>query len=162
MAMASVVCASREMEPKLIAPVENRFTILAAGSTSSSGTGSSAHLKSISPRMVIKCSFCWLMPSAKVRYSEARLPRTACCKLGHGVRRPGVILAPHPPGVIAASIQHAAIDQLVAIGIGMTPHAFFGNFPQAGAFDRARRCPVKYFSTNPNDSPTASNICAPQ
>ena len=38
-AIASVVCASREIEPKLIAPVANRFTIDAAGSTSSSGTG---------------------------------------------------------------------------------------------------------------------------
>ena len=39
MAMASVVCASREIEPKLMAPVEKRLTMLAAGSTSSSGTG---------------------------------------------------------------------------------------------------------------------------
>ena len=38
MAMASVVCASRLIEPKLIAPVEKRLTISAAGSTSSSGT----------------------------------------------------------------------------------------------------------------------------
>ncbi|SKV41848.1 Uncharacterised protein [Mycobacteroides abscessus subsp. abscessus] len=38
-AMASVSCASAEMEPKLIAPVEKRFTISLAGSTSSSGTG---------------------------------------------------------------------------------------------------------------------------
>ena len=40
MAMASVVCASRLIEPKLMAPVEKRLTISAAGSTSSSGTGS--------------------------------------------------------------------------------------------------------------------------
>ena len=39
MAMASVVCASRLIEPKLIAPVAKRLTISAAGSTSSSGTG---------------------------------------------------------------------------------------------------------------------------
>ena len=38
-AIASVVCASREIEPKLIAPVAKRLTISAAGSTSSSGTG---------------------------------------------------------------------------------------------------------------------------
>ena len=33
MAMASVVCASREILPKDMAPVANLFTILAAGST---------------------------------------------------------------------------------------------------------------------------------
>ena len=38
-AIASVVCASRLIEPKLIAPVAKRLTISAAGSTSSSGTG---------------------------------------------------------------------------------------------------------------------------
>ena len=39
MAMASVVCASRLIEPKLIAPVAKRLTMSAAGSTSSSGIG---------------------------------------------------------------------------------------------------------------------------
>jgi hypothetical protein len=34
-----VVCASRLIDPNDIAPVENRLTISAAGSTSSSGTG---------------------------------------------------------------------------------------------------------------------------
>ena len=38
-AIASVVCASREIEPKDIAPVEKRLTMFLAGSTSSSGTG---------------------------------------------------------------------------------------------------------------------------
>ena len=38
-AMAIVVCASREIEPKDMAPVEKRLTIDATGSTSSSGTG---------------------------------------------------------------------------------------------------------------------------
>ena len=39
MAMASVVWASREMEPNDIAPVAKRRTIFSAGSTSSIGTG---------------------------------------------------------------------------------------------------------------------------
>ena len=38
-ATASVVCASVEIEPSDIAPVEKRLTISAAGSTSSIGTG---------------------------------------------------------------------------------------------------------------------------
>ena len=44
MAMASVVCASRLIEPKDMAPVAKRLTISAAGSTSSSGTGCAAHV----------------------------------------------------------------------------------------------------------------------
>ena len=36
MAIASVSCASREIEPRLIAPVQKRLTISLAGSTSSS------------------------------------------------------------------------------------------------------------------------------
>ena len=45
-AIASVVCASRLIEPKLIAPVAKRLTISLAGSTSSSGTGLSAGFSS--------------------------------------------------------------------------------------------------------------------
>ncbi len=39
MAMASVSCASLEMEPNDMAPVAKRLTISLAGSTSSSGIG---------------------------------------------------------------------------------------------------------------------------
>src|SRR5215472_7108972 len=56
MAMASVVCASREIDPNDIAPVEKRRTMFFAGSTSSIGTGrrpsSSANLRRNSPRIV--------------------------------------------------------------------------------------------------------------
>ena len=45
MAIASVSCASLLIEPNDIAPVANRFTISAAGSTSSSGTGGSGRLE---------------------------------------------------------------------------------------------------------------------
>ncbi len=57
-AMASVSCASREIEPKDIAPVAKRFTISAAGSTCSSGTGerpSSSAIRILNrPRMVLR------------------------------------------------------------------------------------------------------------
>ena len=51
-AIASVVCASRLMDPKLIAPVEKRLTISVASSTSSSDTGGPAGSRLNSPRMV--------------------------------------------------------------------------------------------------------------
>ena len=70
-AIASVVCASREIEPKLIAPVANRRTMFFAGSTSSSGTfarpSSSADLMRNRPRIVSSRSDCSLTISAKAR-----------------------------------------------------------------------------------------------
>ena len=44
-ATARVVCASRLIEPKLIAPVVKRRTIALAGSTSSSGSGRTGRLE---------------------------------------------------------------------------------------------------------------------
>ena len=64
-AIASVVCASRLIEPKLIAPVAKRLTISAAGSTSSSGTGAAAGLNFISPRIVSSRSLWSLIVAAK-------------------------------------------------------------------------------------------------
>ena len=54
MAMASVSWASGEIDPRLMAPVAKRFTISAAGSTSSSGIGSGASRKRSSPRSVAR------------------------------------------------------------------------------------------------------------
>ena len=71
MAMASVVCASREIEPNDMAPVEKRRTIFLAGSTSSIGTGlrpsSSADLMRNRPRMVSSRSFWSFTTLAKAR-----------------------------------------------------------------------------------------------
>ncbi|MCY1313815.1 hypothetical protein D9M70_643760 [compost metagenome] len=56
MAIASVVCASRLIEPKDIAPVEKRLTMSVAGSTSSTEIGlrprASALFTVNRPRMV--------------------------------------------------------------------------------------------------------------
>ena len=83
-ATASVVCASREMEPNDIAPVAKRLTISAAVSTSSSSTAlrptSSAVLIRKRPRKFKRCSLCLLRTSAKARYCSCAFPRTACCK----------------------------------------------------------------------------------
>ena len=71
MAMASVVCASREIEPNDMAPVAKRRTIVFAGSTSSIGTArrpsSAAVLIRNRPRMVSSRSDCSLMILAKAR-----------------------------------------------------------------------------------------------
>ena len=51
-AIASVSCASLEIDPYDIAPVLNLFTISDAGSTSSNGIGFSANSKSNNPLKV--------------------------------------------------------------------------------------------------------------
>ena len=79
MAMASVSCASLEMEPKDIAPVANRFTISLAGSTSSSGTG--AALEFNKPRSVHSCRFCSSIRSVYSLKVSKLFCRTACCSL---------------------------------------------------------------------------------
>ncbi len=56
MAIASVLCASCEIDPSDMAPVAKRFTISFAGSTSESGMGSGDSLISKSPRSVIRRS----------------------------------------------------------------------------------------------------------
>ena len=90
MAIASVVCASRLIEPKLIAPVAKRLTISLAGSTSSSGERLVGRFRnSISPRMVSSRSFCSLIVSREGRVvvaASCRAPRAAGCATVSGVQ----------------------------------------------------------------------------
>ena len=67
MAMASVVCASRLIEPNDMAPVAKRLTISDAGSTSSIGIGVSACLMVNRLRGVIRRSSWSLMAAANWR-----------------------------------------------------------------------------------------------
>ena len=81
-AIASVSCASAEIDPKLIAPVENRLTISPAGSTSSIGTGGRTPSLNFSrPRSAASRSL-WsstsLVYSLKISYCPVRVE---CCSL---------------------------------------------------------------------------------
>ncbi len=78
-AMASVECASCEMEPSDMAPVAKRFTISFAGSTSSIGTGFADSLMRKRPRSVSSFSLCSLMSFAYSLYVEKLPERVACC-----------------------------------------------------------------------------------
>ena len=55
---------------------------------------------------------------------------------GHRVRRPGMVFAAQAEGIVAAHIQHVAIDGIVAIGVAVAAHAFLGNLLEADAFHR--------------------------
>ena len=78
-AIASVSCASREIEPSDIAPVANRFTISLAGSTSSSGMPpSSAKRKRSRPRSVERRAESSLTACEYSSYVSQPPLRTAC------------------------------------------------------------------------------------
>ena len=185
-AIARFSCASRESEPRLIAPVQKRLTISLAGSTSSSGIGVGASPPaapiSSRPRSVALRAASSLIAAAYSRYllervaAANRLQRLAVAlerrrhvPVGrtHGVleerdrvRVPHVVLAVAPPGVDAADRQQVA---RAAPG----RRARGARAPRARA--RRGRCrrsrdavPVKWRSTSSGSSPTASKICAPQ
>jgi hypothetical protein len=80
--MASVSCASVEMEPSDIAPVAKRLTISLAGSTSSTGIASRPSVRKLSsPRSVARRVASWLTWAENSAYLSAASPfpdRTAC------------------------------------------------------------------------------------
>ena len=164
MAMASVVCASREIEPNDIAPVAKRLTMFLAGSTSSSGTGlrssSSAVLTRNRPRMVTSVS-CSLRIFANARYLSCELPRTACCKVETVVAfqtwsSPRTRTAYSPP---TSSMPRNTGESPNASRWRRTASSAISSSPTPSI---RVAVPVKYLSTNSAFSPTASKICAPQ
>ena len=87
MAMASVSCASLLIEPNDMAPVAKRFTISAAGSTSSSGTGCArlAELEQAAQRAEVPAL---VVDQVGVllerRVALAAAPRAAACRRSAG------------------------------------------------------------------------------
>ena len=81
MAIARVSCDSAEIEPKLIAPVQNRLTISLAGSTSSNrnrSAGSARLESSTEPRSaqrVLASSLAWSARISLIRFDAVRYVR---------------------------------------------------------------------------------------
>ncbi len=130
MAMARLVCASRLMEPKLIAPVAKRLTISAAGSTSSSGMdlfGEFEFHQSANGEQ----PFGLLVDRGRERLIFVRqIAAHRMLQLGNRFRRPCMILAADAEGIIAADIEHVGVDRIVAISVAVAAHAFLGDFRQ--------------------------------
>ena len=57
----------------------------------------------------------------------------------HRVRRPGVLLAAQAVGIVAADIEHVAIDRIVAIGVAVPRDALLGDVLEPDAFESRRR-----------------------
>ena len=117
MAIASVVCASRLIEPKLIAPVAKRLTIASAGSTSSSGTGLSADLELHQPADGQQALALLVDLRGKGPVLARAVAAHRMLQLRDRIRRPGMILAAHAEGIVAADIEHVPVDRIVAVGV---------------------------------------------
>ena len=139
-AMARVVCASRLIEPKLIAPVAKRLTISAAGSTSSSGTGSARDFERHQPADGQQPLALLVDRRGKGAVFVGRVAAHRVLQLRHRLRRPGVVLAAQAKGVVAADIEHVAIDRVVAIGVAVALDRFLGDLAQADALRSSSPC----------------------
>src|SRR4029453_6199561 len=54
---------------------------------------------------------------------------------GDALGRPRVILAAQAEGIVAARIEHGAVDRLVAVGVAMAGHVLLGDLLPTRALD---------------------------
>ncbi len=58
---------------------------------------------------------------------------------GDAVGRPGVVLAAQAEGIVAAGIEHGAVDRAVAVGVAVAAHRLLGDLLPARALDGGGR-----------------------
>ena len=140
--MASVSCASAEIEPKLIAPVQNRLTISLAGITSSSGIG-----PPLAPGLNVEQA---AQRAARLRIAIRMIGEAAIgidavvaggdLQIGDRRRVPHVPFAVGPPVELARIGQHGQpVDRLLRIAERMPPQRFFGQHVEIDALNAAGR-----------------------
>ena len=139
-AIARVVCASRLIEPKLIAPVEKRLHDIGGRldlvERHRLVGGSELHQPADRQQ-----------PLALVvdRRGEGlvvgeRIAAHRVLQFGDRLRRPGMRLAAQPEGVVAAEIEHLAIERVVAIGARVADQRFLGDRPRDRRPRSSSRC----------------------
>ena len=161
-AIASVSCASAEIDPYDIAPVAKRFTISATGSTSSIGTGGRSGVKSNNPRSVPPSRLSRSTLSVYSSNSSKRRCRVACCSRNtvSGLNR-----------WISPSRRHwyspPTSSRRCAFAVGTSGYAVACRAAASSASTSSPTPPSrdavapKYSSTSGFASPNASNTCAP-
>ena len=120
MAIARVVCASRLIEPKDMAPVAKRRTIALAGSTSSSGTGCGPTRRGADPEQAAQGlqMFALLVDRAGiVAEPVAAVAAHRVLQLGDRLGRPHMRLAPDAEVIFAADIEGVGEDRIFAEGM---------------------------------------------
>ena len=144
MAMASVVCASREIEPKDIAPVAKRLTIVLGRLDLVERHRRAAVLFR---RLDAEQAADGQQLRSPARSTMlARRPVLVLRIAAHGMLQVATDLARsrHAPrramrnGIFAADIERVAVDRRVAEGVAMAAHGFFGDLVEADAFDARR------------------------
>ena len=136
-ACASVSCASREIEPSDIAPVEKRFTISDAGSTSSSGMPSAvAEAEAAAQRRRCR-AFSVVHEPRVLLVGLGRAGADGVLELRDRVRVPVVVLAVAPPRVEADHRQ----ERVGGAGIRarVARERLLGELADADAADPRRR-----------------------
>ena len=51
-----------------------------------------------------------------------------------------MVLAAQAAGVVAADIEHVAVDRVVAVGVAVAAHRLLGDLGEADALDASSRC----------------------
>ncbi len=151
MAMASVVCASREIEPKDMAPVEKRLTISTAGSTSSSDTGVRPNS---SARLDLEQAADGVHPQRRFVHQLGEFAVAILGVAAHGmlqggdhIRRPGMAFAAHAVGIFAADIERRGKDRILAEGCIVAGDGFLGDMLRGRCLRSIVAVPKKYLST---------------
>ena len=166
MAMANVVWASREIEPKDMAPVAKRLTMSLAVSTSSNATGVLAHLLCRLDAeeatqglqlLVLLVDEAWHIPCTCLAIAAHRMLQ---CRhrfrwSTHGLHRE---CAGHSRRPHQAVLTEPGSSQTHLHGA----RRLLPPLPQGQRLQLCVAVPVKYFFTNSDDKPIASKICAPQ
>ena len=141
-AMASVVCASREIEPNDIAPVEKRLTIVVGRFDLLERHGLAAVLlgrldaeQAADRQQLLALLVEQLGDRRRTCPWRCRAPRAAAATPFAASR---MRLAADAVGVFAADLERVAQHRRVAEGIGVAPHRLLGDLVEARAFDRRR------------------------
>ena len=143
MAMASVVCASREIEPNDMAPVEKRLHDLGRRLDLLE-----RHRLAPVRRRVLDVEQAADGEEALILLVDARREGAVLVRAvaAHRVLQvadrlgvPDVVLAAEAEGVLAADVERGAVDRRIAEGVAVAPHRLLGDLGQADALDRRRR-----------------------
>ena len=108
----------------------------------------------VAPRLVVDERGVFLV-------GRVRVGARGMLQLGDRIRRPGVLLAAHPPGVLAAGVEHVLQHR-----VGSSKASRWMRIASSATSNRPMpsillAVPVKYLSTSERARPTASNICEP-
>ena len=171
-ARASVACASSDIEPYDMAPVQKRRTMFDAGSTAATSTGSRSDSKASIPRR-LHPSLSLSVMSAYFLYSAGEFSRDAACRCWMATgsfrwRSAGTpSLAPrqwYSPALrsVALSARPSVCEASARAGKPMACSAMASSASWSKPTPSTRDAvPLKHFATTDALSPSASKICAP-